>query len=361
MLVRTLKVKMLPTPEQVPLLLETFQRFNEACNWISQIAFREQAFRQVPLHAACYHTVREKFGLCAQLTVRAISKVIETYRTDKSVCHTFGTYSAVVYDERVFRIEGVAYTSLRLLNTRQRVRMDCGSYQRRHLAGSPNIGQVDLLYERGQFTLAISIRKPEPPQRETKGVLGIDLGITEIATDSEGNQYSGEAIQSCRRRYRKFRQGLQSCGKKGAKRRLLTISRKQSRFVRWANHNLSKQLVATALEAGKALALEDLTGIRERSTGYSASMRWLLGNWAFFQLREFVAYKSEDVGLPVLFVGARNTSRTCSRCGHCEKSNRKSQACFLCLECGFQTNADYNAACNIACKGLETRATCNLA
>ena len=78
MLVRVIKFKLSPTDEQVPALLEMFRRFSEACNWISEVAFREQAFRQVPLHAAAYHAVREKFGLPAQLAVRAISKVLAT-------------------------------------------------------------------------------------------------------------------------------------------------------------------------------------------------------------------------------------------------------------------------------------------
>jgi IS605 OrfB family transposase len=122
---------------------------------------------------------------------------------------------------------------------------------------------------------------------------------------------------------------LQQCGKKGAKRRLVKISRKQSRFVLHTNHVVSKQLVKTALEAGKALALENLKGIRDRANGYAASMRWLMGNWAFDQLKQFIVYKAAEVGLPVIFVDPRNTSRTCPECGYCDQANRKSQAHFL--------------------------------
>jgi putative transposase len=49
----------------------------------------------------------------------------------------------------------------------------------------------------------------------------------------------------------------------------------------------------------------------------------------------------------VVKVDPRNTSRTCSECGHCEKDNRKSQAKFLCVSCGMSMNADANAALNI--------------
>jgi putative transposase len=356
MLMRVIKIKVSPTEAQSAQLLALMQRFNEACNWVSEVAFREKVYRRIPLQSLCYVEVRARFGLPSQLAIHVTRKVCDSYAVDKSVLHVFGPHSAVIYDARVFRLIGVTFASMTLLDGRQEIRLDCGSYQRKHLAGKPNIGQVDLLYNRGEFTLAVTIRKPEPPAVETSGVLGIDLGITNVATDSEGNTFSGEAVKACRRRYRAFRRGLQQCGKKGAKRRLCAISRKQSRFVRWANHNISKQLVKSALQAGKALALENLTGIRERANGYAAEMRWLMGNWSFYQLKEFVLYKAADVGLPVYQVDPRNTSRTCSRCGHCEKANRKSQAIFLCVKCGFQANADFNAACNIADKGLETRA-----
>ena len=85
-------------------------------------------------------------------------------------------------------------------------------------------------------------------------------------------------------------------------------------------------------------------------------MRWQMGNWAFADLAAKIFYKAAEVGLPVIFVDPRNTSRTCSECGHCEKANRKSQSKFECLNCGFCANADKNAACNISRKGAEARA-----
>ena len=82
-----------------------------------------------------------------------------------------------------------------------------------------------------------------------------------------------------------------------------------------------------------------------------------MGNWAFDQLKGFIVYKAKAAGIPVVFVDPKNTSRTCSSCGYCDKANRKSQSQFLCLQCGLQANADFNASRNIARKGLEARAT----
>ena len=60
-----------------------------------------------------------------------------------------------------------------------------------------------------------------------------------------------------------------------------------------------------------------------------------------------MAYKAALVGVLVVDVNPAYTSQTCSRCGHCEKANRKSQARFLCVRCGFACHADLNAAENI--------------
>jgi IS605 OrfB family transposase len=132
------------------------------------------------------------------------------------------------------------------------------------------------------------------------------------------------------------------------------VKRKQRRFVRDVNHCVSKKLVVKAATAGKALALEDLSGIRERANGFNREMRWLLGNWAFDQLRRFVAYKAEAAGVPVYAVDPRNTSRTCHACGHYDPANRKSQARFLCLSCGLDAGADHNAALNIRARAAQS-------
>ena len=116
------------------------------------------------------------------------------------------------------------------------------------------------------------------------------------------------------------------------------------------NHQISKLLVEKAKDTGRAIALEDLGGIRDRVT-VRKSQRARHHSWSFFQLRSFIEYKAKRAGVPLVLVDPRNTSRTCSVCGHCEKKNRKSQSEFVCRSCGHSMNADVNAALNIGEKG----------
>jgi putative transposase len=261
----------------------------------------------------------------------------------------------VRYDARSHWVklsEGMA--SLASVAGRVCVRFNVCAYYRRYLDWIPCSADLCFDAKTRRFYLHVVVETDAPVEERTgteatcDGVLGVDLGIVELATDSEGNQYSGEAIKSVRRRVRRIRRLLQARGTKSAKRHLKRIRQKQSRFSRDTNHVISKRLVATAANSRKALGVEDLRGIRDRSeTVFSREMRWLMGNWAFDQLRQFLSYKSEAAGIPLVSVDPRNTSRTCSKCGHCEKANRKSQAKFLCLSCGFELNADANAAINI--------------
>jgi len=177
--------------------------------------------------------------------------------------------------------------------------------------------------------------------------LAVDLGMVQLATDSTGESFSGDNVHEVRLRYQQRRQILQRVGTRSAKRRLKKMSGREKRFQTNTNHIISKTLVQKAVHTRKALALEDLTGIRARGTVRRAN-RYERHCWAFYQLRSFLAYKAAWAGVPLRFVDPRNTSRTCSQCGHCEKANRHSQSSFTCQQCGFCLNADYNAAINIS-------------
>src|SRR6266516_7307567 len=103
------------------------------------------------------------------------------------------------------------------------------------------------------------------------------------------------------------------------------------------------------LPAQQAIALEDLRHIRSRTEArLRKSQRAKHSSWSFWQLRFFLQYKATLAGVLLHTVDPRNTSRTCQVCKHCEKANRKSQASFVCQNCGYTDNAYRNAAINIS-------------
>ena len=341
----TVKVKLLPTPEQEASLVKTIEVFNEACNYISQIAFEKKTFGQVGLHKLVYYPVREKFKLSAQLTVRAIGKVSESYRIEKKTLHIFKKHSALVYDQRILSFKGLDTVSILSLDGRYKIPIVFGEYAK--LEQRKVRGQADLIYHKGNLFLCLVVELPDGTPVNPKGSLGVDMGIVNIATDSDGNTFSGKQIDIVREKTTALKAKLQSCGSKSAKRHLKKISGREARFKRNTNHIISKKIVQLAKDTCRSIALEDLKGFNGRQTVRKAQ-RERFGKWAFDQLRNFIEYKAQLVGVPVIPVNPKNTSRRCSHCGHIAKANRKSQSEFVCIHCGFSLNADENAAKNIS-------------
>ena len=321
------------------------QVFNAACNFIAEVAFREQCASKFVLQKLVYDPVREQFGLSAQLTIRAIAKVVEAYKRDKSKQCFFKPTGAVVYDQRILSFKGLEAASVLTLQGRITVAMQMGEYQRLQMGRGH--GQADLVLVDGVFYLLLVIETPTAPPIDPKDFIGVDLGIVQIASDSDGESFSGETVENTRRRYHTLRKDLQAKGSRSARRHLQRIRRNESRFRRNQNHVISKRLVAKAKDTGRGIKLENLKHIRERTT-VRKSDRAKHSGWSFFQLQAFIEYKAKREGIVVQYVDPRNTSRQCAACGHVDKANRKTQSKFQCVSCGHVANADKNAAINIA-------------
>ena len=348
----TAKIKLQPTPEQCDLLLKTLEEANAACNDISLIAWNAKVFGQFSLHKLVYRDTRDKCDLCAQMVIRAIAKVADAYKIDKRTCRVFRSHGAFPYDNRTlsFKVD-TQMVSIWTLKGRQHITYQCGERQRQLLEGKR--GEADLCYVQGNFYLAVTCEVETLIQEDIGDMLGVDLGIINLATDSDGNAFSGNDIEDKRRTFSHRRRNLQRNGSKASKRKLKQLSGQQSRYQTNTNHVISKRIVEIAQDTNRGIALEDLKGILDRVT-VRRRQRNKHTNWSFYQLRCFIEYKAKLAGVPVVVVDPRNTSRMCHVCGHIDKANRRIQSSFLCVSCGHSAPADYNAALNI-----RARATVN--
>jgi len=188
---------------------------------------------------------------------------------------------------------------------------------------------------------------PEDPQIEPQEIIGVDLGIVNIATTSTGNTFSGQKCTESRKKYSRIKGILQSVGTWNAKKHLKKLSGKERRFKNDTNHCISKKIVAEAKDTRSGIALEDLKGIRDRVPGYK-ELRASIGKWAFYEVAMYIRYKARLSGIPVYLVDPKYTSQQCSCCGYIDRENRKTQSDFFCIKCGYTDNADINAAKNIA-------------
>lgn len=340
----TAQIKLLPSPEQANALRKTLEVANTACNYISNQAWEYKTFRQFPLHKLTYHDTRNMFQLSAQVVVRCISKVADAYKLDRKTQRTFKPHGAIAFDNRIlsYNLERKE-VSIWTVDGRLKISFTCGKRQLELLNGQR--GESDLCYVKGKFYLFAACAVETPKPIDVDGVLGVDLGIVNIASDSDGENFSGSDIEQNRRIFEHRRRNLQKKQTRSAKHKLKKLSGKQARFQKNTNHTISKMLVEKAQDTHRIIALENLKGIREAKV--RRKQRSKHSNWSFYQLRQFINYKAEREGVPVVLVDPRHTSQQCSQCGYIDRANRVSQSSFSCKSCGFSANADFNASLNI--------------
>ena len=340
----TLQVKLLPTQEQRSLLLDTIKEANTACNTISETIWDTKVFNQFKAHRLVYHDIRNNSPLSAQMVVHCISKVTDAYKLDRKVQRRFKLLGSIAYDNRILSYNTEKrIASIWTIGGRQKIPFVCHNLK----YFSYIKGEADLIYRNGKFYLLQTIEVSEEDIKNTEDFIGVDFGIVNLATTSTGQFFSGKQVDGVRKKYTKIRQKLQRCGSPSAKRHLKKLSGRERRFKKNTNHVISKQIVSLAKGTNKGIALENLKGFK---VTVRHEQREQFGKWAFNELGRFIEYKAKLAGIPVVYVDPRNTSRTCSHCGYISKSNRKSQSDFICTQCNFSLNADYNAALNIAVK-----------
>src|SRR5919199_2421006 len=236
-------VKLKPSREQAKALQDTLHRCNEACTWLAEQGFESRVFGQYALHKLAYHDVRERFALTAQAAVRCIAKVADAFKVNRKRAPRFRPDAAQPYDDRIFRfVQNGEAVSIWTAAGRIVVPCTTGDYQRRLLAFRK--GEADLALIRGKWFLVCSCDVPESEGFDPEDWLGVDLGFINIAADSDGRAYTGEAVEAVRSWHDGRKQVLQSIGTKAAKRRLRKLSGRQRRFQKHSNHCIAKALVS---------------------------------------------------------------------------------------------------------------------
>ncbi len=345
-IVRTVVCKLAPTPEQASDIDATLKAFAGACDFAAGAARRIDSTNKVKVQRDAYKAIRETFGLSANLAIRAIARACAALKVAAKM-HSKFEPTSIDYDARIFAFHEWNWTfGLTLLSGRVKIATALGDRQRSLLKGRGPTAAVLVKRRDGGYFLHVQLTDTAPDPIETGGTLGVDLGVKHLAVTDDGETFSGDGVEACRRKYARVRKTCQRAGTKSAKKKLRKVRMRESRYRADVNHVISKRIVGKAKGTACAIGVEDLSGISARTTARKADRSRMKG-WAFHQLRDFIAYKALAEGIPVIAVDPRNTSRTCSECGHCEKGNRKSRDEFECRHCGFRLPADWNAAKNI--------------
>ena len=230
----------------------------------------------------------------------------------------------------------------------------------------------------------VFVNMPLPLPRTGDGEVGIDRGCVHTLASSDGTfmdmpKPSRAELKRLKHLQRKMAQqdrvneaGGGRTAKFASKRRRRTLSEfnaLQGRIVRRRNDWIEKTTTSLA-KANVLVAMEDLdvkamtkrpkprpdpdkparylhNGAKAKA-GLDRSI--LSNNWS--RLRKRLKDKMDANGGRLVIVPAAYTSQACHECGHVAKENRESQAAFKCVKCGYEANADVNAAENILSRAL---------
>ena len=347
MIVRTIRCKLIVDQAAKPALEDTCKAFAAGCNEVLRVSGEEGIRDAIGLHKLVYRSLREKQGLSANLAVRAIRRVAASLARKKGPCTKSFRPGSVDYDARLFTFrekEGVV--TLRTLSGRLRLALDIGEYQRRALAGKMPTAAT-LIRSNGAWYLNICVEEESLPL-QSEGVMGVDLGLRNIAYASTGFRSPGQPRQQFKEERAKVRASLQSKGTCKTKRVLKKLSGYEKRRIRHENHVLSKQLVDEAKRHNcGVIRMEQLQGIRARTKVWNKHRNRMTSGWSFYQLQQYVAYKAARAGMAVELVDPAYTSQTCHHCG-CR--GKRDKDVFSCTTCG-DAHADENAAWVIAAGG----------
>ena len=233
--------------------------------------------------------------------------------------------------------------------------------------GTPK--QVRVVKRLNKWYAVVTYEVDLPERVDDGKVVGVDLNVGQVATSTGHLLYKPDEdrLQARKRRY----QRMISRRKKGSERsrrakRMLakTTAKIASRRQNW-HHQTSRRIADSA----HTVVIEDLNtkGMTRSAKGTAdrpgknvkakAGLNREIQNTGWYQLRSMLAYKSGEL----VTVNPQYTSQTCHVCGHIDPENRRTQSKFKCVQCGHESNADVNAALNLAsgtgASGRERAAT----
>ena len=332
----------------------------EAIEWWD--GFSEEPLTRGNLRKLLYQTLRQKFGLHAQLAVDAIG---DAWAGRKDPCARTRAKGASF---NIPRSGGLGSTErgnpiIRLATGSGRMALPIakdGAYERLrgHLDGGWTTTHFRVCLKDGRWRASFAIRR-EFGHQPTDGMLGLDIGSRTLAAVSTLNDdrpkqlYFGTDIATTQQHILRRRGRLQTkadLGSSRAKRSLRRLKGYEANYTKTRCYQVAHEVVNLAVAGACSIAIEDLKHLNRSRLNRASNRK--VKRMPYHEFRAALESVAAQAGIPVLVVPARNTSRQCSSCGHIAESNRRGPT-FRCGDCGHTCNADRNASVNIAHRGVS--------
>ncbi len=386
---RTLPVKLVVSDSDRDALLDTINQYKHCANKASDHCWDENDYKKTQKYAVkdeLYHDLKTDHDLTSNLVQQAIFQAVEAVKAgverlekNENTSQPEFTADTVRYDKRAatFHTDHVSLSTVdgRIEADYVLPEAQTNTPFEEYLNGDEWEFRTSTLHYdpfENEFWFHIGFKRvkedtdstqPDAVVPEHNTVLGIDLGVENLAVASTSTFWTGDELDHWHRAFQQRRGDLQQTGTQEAHRTLKRVSTKETAYYKQYLRIVANEIVEEAVEHNcSVIAFEDLTDIRKRAQGATWHHRW-----RFNRLHEYVEYKAKAYGIDVeklewspqaRTVPAYYTSQRCSSCGFTHEDNRPTQEHFECKKCGYENHADYNAAKNVAvrcCRRLLRR------
>jgi|TARA_Y100000310_G_scaffold97833_1_gene95503 IS605 OrfB family transposase len=326
-------------------VVKTIEIYKKSLQHCVDVAWEMKIKNNVELQPFVYKEIRN-FGLPSQLAIACIKQscgIIKKAKSNPNIYKTSIRYNS----PRSFSFKNNVL-SISTIKGRIKIPIKIPNYALKYFKDW-NIKESLLTKNfKGDYYFTFTFLKKALKNSTLQNrVLGVDLGIHNLAVTSDKQFFKSFKVKQIKRKFKFLRDKLQAKGTRSSRRLLKKLSGKEKRFMTWVNHNISKEIISVF--DGNKIVMENLKGIRKIWRG--KRMNYCINNWSFLQLQNFIQYKAEIKGIEVVRVKPHYTSQLCSKC---EKLGSRSGSSFVC-HCGYSLNADLNASFNLASPMLEKR------
>lgn len=334
----TVKVKLLPTKEQIRLLEQSSSDYIKLINTlVSEMVEAKKSTKkstkdiEANLPSAVKNqAIKDAKSVFSTKVKKSKYKIVPILKRPVCVWNNQNYSFNFTHISMPFTVNGSS--------TRLQIRaLLTDKYNRNFELLKHKLGTIRITKKSAKWIAQISVTIPTNEKTGTK-ILGVDLGLKVPAvaiTDDDKVRFFGNGRQNkyMKRKFRSIRKKLGEAKKLNA---LRQIEDKEQRWMQDQDHKVSRKIVDFATNNNiSVIRLEQLTNIRQTART-SRKNEKNLHTWSFCRLAQLVGIKTE-------YVNPSNTSQTCPKCSEKNKAQDRKYKC----QCGFEKHRDIVGAMNI--------------